>query len=105
MKFEILWSDFAESQLDKIFEYYLENASLKVAKDLLQEIISEPNKLIENPEITQIEDLLLDREDDYRYIICKNYKIIFSIDKNINAIKIADVFDTRQNPIKIKRTK
>jgi toxin ParE1/3/4 len=105
MKFEILWSDFAENQLDKIFEYYLENASLKVAKDLLQEIISEPNKLIKNPEIMQIENLLLDREDNYRYIICKNYKIIFSIDKNKNAIKIADVFDTRQNPIKIKRTK
>lgn len=36
MNFEIIWSDFAESQLDQIFEYYIENASLKIAKNLLQ---------------------------------------------------------------------
>lgn len=58
-----------------------------------------------NPEITQIEDLLLDRESDYRYIICKSYKIIYSIDIHQKLIKIADVFDTRQNPIEMKRIK
>ena len=53
----------------------------------------------------QIEDLLIDREDDYRYIVCDNYKIIYSIDIKLKHIKIADVFDNRQNPIKIKRNK
>ena len=51
----------------------------------------------------QIEELLIDREDDYRYIVCDNYKIIYSIDIELKLIKIANVFDTRQNPIKIKR--
>ncbi|MES2241038.1 MAG: type II toxin-antitoxin system RelE/ParE family toxin [Bacteroidota bacterium] len=105
MSFEIVWSDFAEKQLDKIFEYYIENAGLRVAKNLLQKIISEPNKLLENPEMMQIEDLLLDRAIVYRYIIYKSYKIIYSIDTKQKLIKITDVFDTRQNPIKIKRTK
>lgn len=53
----------------------------------------------------QIEDLLIDREDDYRYIVCDNYKIIYSVDIELQLIKIADVFDTRQNPITIKRNK
>ena len=105
MSFEIIWSDFAESQLDKIFEYYVENVSLKVAQNLLKYIIAEPNKLLSNPEIMQIEDLLLDREKEYRYIVCKSYKIIYSIDVNLKLIKIADIFDTRQNPIEIKITK
>ena len=36
MSFQIIWSDFAESQLDKIFQYYVENVSLRVAKNLLK---------------------------------------------------------------------
>ena len=76
MKFTIVWSDYAETQLDKIYEYYLKNASSRVANKLLQKIIAEPNKIIENPYISQIEDLLHDRENTYRYLICKNYKII-----------------------------
>jgi len=104
-QFEIIWSDQAEIELDKVFEYYSEFASVRVAKDLLKEIIEEPNRLILSPEISQREDLLLDREDEYRYLICRNYKLIYSIDTKAKRIKIADVFDTRQNPSKIKRTK
>ena len=105
MRFEIIWSDFAENQLDKVFEYFVENASHQVAKNIIQTIISETNKIITHPEITQIEELLLDRENDYRYLVCKNYKIVYSIDIKQKLIKIADIFDTRQDPSKIKRTK
>ena len=105
MNFKIIWSDYAETQLDKIFEYYIENASPRVAKSLIQKIIAEPNRLLENPNSSQVEDLLLDRENSYRYLIYKNYKIIYSIDEKKHFIQIADVFDTRQNPQKIKRTK
>ena len=104
-QFEIIWSDQAENELDKIFEYYSEFVSIRVAKDILKEIIEEPNRLVSSPEISQREDLLLDREDEYRYLICGNYKLIYSIDVKAKCVKIADVFDTRQNPSKIKRTK
>lgn len=104
MYFEIIWSDFAESQLNEIFEYYVENASLKVAKNILQKLLEEPNRILDNPEMLQTEELLIDRQDTYRYIVCKNYKIIYSIDYTLQLVKIADVFDTRQNPTKIKRT-
>jgi plasmid stabilization system protein ParE len=91
--------------LDNIFEYYIENASFQVAKNVIERIILEPDKLISHPEISQIEELLLERENEYRYLICNNYKIIYSVDINLKLIKITDVFDTRQNPEKIKRTK
>ena len=39
MAFKIIWSDFAEMELDKIFEYYIENASLRVAKNVITKII------------------------------------------------------------------
>ncbi len=105
MSYKIIWSNFAENELDKIYEYYIEKANLKVAKNILKNILAEPSRLLQNSEMFQIEDLLIDREDDYRYIVCDNYKIIYSIDIKLKHIKIADVFDNRQNPIKIKRNK
>ena len=105
MKFKIIWSDYAETQLDEIFRYYIENASLRVAKNVLERIVAEPNRLTENPYASPVEELLLNRENVYRYLICKNYKIIYSIDEDNRFIQIADVFDTRQNPQKIKRNK
>jgi toxin ParE1/3/4 len=105
MKLKIVWSQFAENEIDKIYDYYVQKAGIKVAKKIIEEIISEPNKLINNIFSTQVEDLLLDRENNYLYLTCKNYKIIYSIDEEKKLVQISDVFDTRQNPVKIKRTK
>lgn len=68
-------------------------------------IINEPKKLLQSPLMGQEEELLKQREIYYRYLIFKNYKLIYSVDTENGFIKIADVFDTRQNPPKIKRTK
>lgn len=51
MEFSIIWSEFAEAQLDEIYEYYEAKASYRIAKKLLKGIISEPNKLLKAPEI------------------------------------------------------
>lgn len=53
MYLQIEWSEFAEKQLDGIFEYYLENASNKVAKRIIQNIITAPDQLKNNPFIGQ----------------------------------------------------
>lgn len=105
MPLEVVWSRFAETQLDKIFEYYTEEAGILIARKLLTSIILEADKLIEAPLIGQREEMLKDREIDYRYLLYKNYKLIYSVDHENHLIKIADVFDTRQNPPKIKRGK
>lgn len=48
------------------------------------------------------EVMLSNRQIGYRYIITTNYKIIYSVNEADKLIKIADVFDTRQNPTKLK---
>ena len=105
MVLKIIWSEFAETQLDEIYEYYEKKASPRIAKKLLKGIINEPKKLIKTPQIGQEEELLKQREIYYRYLVYKNYKLIYSVDTENGFIKIADVFDTRQNPPKLKRTK
>jgi plasmid stabilization system protein ParE len=55
---QIIWSDFAETQLDEIFDFYEKNASVRVAKKLLRGIIIAPKMLIKAPYIGQEEELL-----------------------------------------------
>ena len=105
MTFKIIWSDFAEIQLDEIYEYYEKKASIRVATKIVTGIIKEAEKLINSSFIGQEEELLKERTIQYRYLVFKNYKVIYSIDEQNRLIKIADVFDTRQNPSKLKRTK
>lgn len=105
MNFKIIWSEFSETQLDEIYEYYEKKANLKIANKIVTGIIKESEKLIKASFIGQEEELLKDREIHYRYLVFKNYKIIYSVDEQNRFIKIADIFDTRQNPPKMKRTK
>jgi len=104
MELKIYWTDFSKKELQNIFEYYKENVNLKVAKNLTIGIAKETLKLKKHPEIGQIEELLIDRPNGFRYLVFKNYKIIYWINKSENRIEINDVFDSRQNPIKVKRT-
>lgn len=105
MALKIIWSEFAETQLDEIYKYHEKKASPSVAKKPLKGIINEPKVLTKAPQIGKKEELLKHRETEYRYLVFKNYKLIYSVDHQNGFIRIADVFDTRQNPAKLKRTK
>jgi len=100
---EIIWSEFAEKQLDDIFEYHEENATTRVAKKMVRNLINEPERLRKDPSIGQKEELLSERKIPYRYLIFKHYKIIYSVDEEYGFVKIADVFNTFQNPTRIER--
>ena len=105
MELEVIWSDFADTQLDEIYKYYEKKAGERVAIKLIRGIINEPEKLVKLSLIGQEEELLKERKIEYRYFVYKNYKLIYSVDNENRFIRIADVFDTRQNPPKLKRTK
>lgn len=105
MKLKIIWSKFAENQLDKIYNYYEKKATAKIAEKIIREILIVSNKLSNSPLIGPEEELLRKRKKDYRYLVIRNYKIIYFLDKENKSVNITDIFDTRQNPVKIKRTK
>ncbi|WP_415326492.1 type II toxin-antitoxin system RelE/ParE family toxin [Chryseobacterium sp. MMS23-Vi53] len=96
---KIIWTDFAIENLKIIFEYYAEKANRKVAHKIRKQILSSTKQLIQNPQSGQIELHLEKLNQQHRYILSTNYKIIYRIDREY--IVINDVFDTRQNPIKM----
>ncbi|WP_100616409.1 type II toxin-antitoxin system RelE/ParE family toxin [Confluentibacter citreus] len=105
MELKLFWTDFSQKELEKIYEYYREKAGFRIAKKLVNGIYNETLKLKRQPKIGQAEELLKNRKQEFRYLVYKNYKVIYWINNEENRIEINDVFDTRQNPIKIERKK
>lgn len=105
MGLEIFWSEFSRSKLEEIYQYYRLKAGKTVAKKIVNGIINHTINLHRNPEIGQIENVLDDKNREFRYLVFSNYKIIYYINKKSKLIVIANVFDTRQNPDKLKELK
>lgn len=105
MGLDIYWLEFAENELEDIYKYYSTKASKKIAQKLVDTIIDKTIELKNHPKIGQVEELLIHRKQGFRYLVYKNYKIIYWINSEFNRIEIANVFDTRQNPEKINDTK
>jgi plasmid stabilization system protein ParE len=103
MELTVYWTRFAENKLDDIFKYYVAKASTQIARKLIFGIIDKTIGLDKNPQIGQKEELLSGRPQNFRYLVYKNYKIVYWINKNKKRIDIVNVFDTRQNPVKIKK--
>lgn len=77
----------------------------KIAKKIITEIVDRTLILEQNSKAGQVEELLVNRKYEFRYLISGNYKIIYYIHKEINKIIVANVFDSRQNPSKLNETK
>jgi plasmid stabilization system protein ParE len=103
INFRILWSDFAINQLKDIFDYHLIKATRNIAQRLIQKIIDATIILENIPGSGRKEDLLEARSQEFRFIIVKNYKIIYWVDYEFGIINISMVFDTRQNPKQISK--
>jgi len=101
MAIEIFWTKFAQDKLDRIYVYYKNAAGDKVAKKLIQNIIKQTIHLAKHPEMGQKEILLSNRPETFRYMVYKNYKIIYHLNTSKKRIDIVNVFGTRQNPEKI----
>ncbi|NCT08828.1 MAG: type II toxin-antitoxin system RelE/ParE family toxin [Flavobacteriia bacterium] len=105
MELKIFWTDFAKAELNKIYKYLKENASLEIAKNENKKIVQSTLRLSKQPEIGQIEPMLIERKMEFKYLLHQTYKIIYWVNFKQNRIEIMDVFETYQQPKKIKRTK
>ena len=105
MELKVYWTDFAKSELKNIFDFHKNSVNVRIAQQIAEQIVATANGLGNFPEIGVVEELLQNRSENFRYIISTNYKIIYWVNKTKKRIEIVDVFDTRQNPIKMTRNK
>lgn len=67
MGMKVFWTDFAKNSLKSIFDYYLENAGLSVARQICRRLVDRTDVLSDFPEMGPIEPLLEDRVLKVRY--------------------------------------
>ena len=92
----ILWDNQAKADLKLIFEF-IKLKSLQGTKNVIKDIVVQ-SKNIHFVEQYQVDEFL---GDPYRRMIVRDYKIIYKIHSEAE-IRILQIFDTRQNPIKLK---
>lgn len=95
MAFKIEYTYQAEIDVTKAIDYYIENASLKIAKSFY-------NKLIEAEKTLKSFSFFQKIHNDFHRLPLKvfPYILIYKIDKETEIIKIYRVFHTLQNPEK-----
>ncbi len=97
---KIDWSDDAIEDLQNIHDFitqYSKNRAQKIVERIFERITILESGFVR---IRQVEELLKEREFEYRYLLEDSYKIIYRI--TVDKVEIVKIFDVRQNPIKIK---
>ena len=94
---QILWDNQAKADLKLIFEF-IKLKSPQGAKNVIRDIIIQ-SKCIHFAEQYQVDEFL---GEPYRRMVVRNYKIIYKVQSE-TEIRILQIFDTRQNPIKLNK--
>ncbi len=97
----IIWTAFAKECLKDISLYYTDVAGAGISRKIRRQIFHATRHLIKHPESGQVEPFLQGQDREFHYCIAGNYKIIYTIAEE--GILITDVFDTRQNPVKMNK--
>lgn len=97
---KVFITNYAKKNFFNIVNYYKDNISTSMANNIKDGILNSIKILSENPNIGKEEELLKSLNENHKYLISKNYKIIYKVVNN--QIFITDIFDVRQDPSKIR---
>lgn len=93
---QIKWSSKALEDRYSISAYFMErNKSNDYSFQLDEAFIETAERIARNPEIGKESN-----DKDFRSVVVKNYKLIYK--ETANEIRIIRVWDTRQDPNKLK---
>lgn len=97
---KVFLSELAENKLLKLSDYILENWNLK-ARDKFIEKLTEKIKQISKqsescPQSSEFKGL-------YKCVVTKQTTFYYRISTELNEIEIITIFDTRQNPNRLKK--
>ena len=98
-KYEVVWTSDALNDLDEVYEFIAQK-SIQRAIKTVEAILDQADQLITHPYSGQKEEGLQHLSDNYRYLVKDHYKTIYQVLEQ--RVVIIQVFDTRQDPSKMK---
>jgi len=103
MSFEVIWSRSAEHRLSDIVSFYTEHFSEAAAFALARKLLKSTIHLQNTPHVGQCEPLLQDCKLEYRYVVEGDFKVLYTINEQLEQVRVADVFDCRQDPSRLQK--
>ncbi len=98
-KNRVVWTEHAQIKFKYAYNYYL-GYSERSAKSFRTRFFEKIEKLEYFSGIGPIQEFEGSKAHEYRFLLERNYKIIYWISGN--TVYLMDVFDTRQNPEKLE---
>ena len=95
MSYKIVWTKSAETELNEIVDYIIENDGVDIASDIYFKIRERAELLTANPEQGRIVPELANMTVKFREIIFKSWRFIYKVEKS--TIKILLIIDERRN--------
>lgn len=89
-RLKVIWTNKSKEQLKAIYNHY-KTISPQGAKNVKNDILKTAKELVFAKQYQKDEI-----EPEFRRIIVRHYKLIYSTEKNV--ISILRIFDTRKNP-------
>jgi len=98
----IIWRPEASETLKIIYDFYFVKDA-KAAGKILTSILEAVDRLSFFPEMAPVEPLLAGEPEKYRSMVAhKLFKVVYTVDMTRKEVVIADIWDCRQNPAKLR---
>ncbi len=98
---KVLLQDYAETQLEDIFNYYVKAGYQNYGFTIRANLIRSMHRLASFPKLGKIDEDNLGKYS-YRYLIEGVYRIYYRLALKEECIFIVFLFDSRQDPDKLK---
>ena len=97
---KVFLSELAERKLLKLSEYLLENWNLKTRDKFIEKLTEKIKQISLQPESCPQSS---EFKGLYKCVVTKQTTFYYRISIKLNEIEIITIFDTRQNPDKLKK--
>jgi plasmid stabilization system protein ParE len=100
-KVQVIWSTGALVDLEVIYDFLAEKSGA-AAQRITESILDRTRQIETFPESGARQQTIKSTEKIYRYLVERDYKIIYSYQDNAEVAYIETIFDTRQDPQDLK---
>ncbi len=97
---KLVYTEQAIRSLQECLDFFPSEMPAERVNEVRDKILAKADKLLENPNLGQVEEYLEHIGQSHRRVIEGHYKIIYKIEGE--AIIITDIFDSRQDPSKMQ---
>lgn len=94
MELDVYWTRIAVNKLFAIMEHYRSIEGTMVASALFDGLLDETLALENDPYLGEPEPALSDRPQNFRYLLHKNFRILYWINEEKGRIDVATIFET-----------